>query len=365
MKELNDRIPIIAFLSGRGGVGKTLLSVNLARLLSKSRKSILLIDLDFYNRGATALLTGTVNRDAITGYALFKHAVTRKKASGDLASMLKGRKLVQAAEFLFLLPSTVTGEIVDWMEYRCESQQIAQFLSQLVRAVAEEYGIKCIVIDCRAGPDPLSIAVAGVSTHTIIVSEPDRITWDGTLNLHRYILNQYPREARVEFLINKIPEKYELDKIRAEYEEILGRFLKSLRILGYIPFEYDIFESFGEIKFVIDELARTSMSRNIASLAIELLSEIYPSLIPEEARSIEAGTLRGASRGPRSTGLRWSRIVMMAGIIYTVVGCSLLLYGNWGLRVLLAEPIRLVGAVVAGTGIIVLLVGRIAGWFRR
>jgi cellulose biosynthesis protein BcsQ len=45
---------ILAFVSGKGGVGKTMLSVAFATELSK-RKKTLLFDVDFFNRGLSGL----------------------------------------------------------------------------------------------------------------------------------------------------------------------------------------------------------------------------------------------------------------------------------------------------------------------
>jgi len=46
---------VVSFVSGKGGVGKTMLAVAFARQLSKKGKTLLL-DLDYFNRGLTGLL---------------------------------------------------------------------------------------------------------------------------------------------------------------------------------------------------------------------------------------------------------------------------------------------------------------------
>jgi cellulose biosynthesis protein BcsQ len=46
---------IVTFVSGKGGVGKTMLAVAFARELSHADKTLIL-DLDFFNRGLTGLL---------------------------------------------------------------------------------------------------------------------------------------------------------------------------------------------------------------------------------------------------------------------------------------------------------------------
>src|SRR5262249_26276565 len=46
---------LIALVSGKGGVGKTMLSVAVAKELSVSNRT-LIVDLDFFNRGLTGLM---------------------------------------------------------------------------------------------------------------------------------------------------------------------------------------------------------------------------------------------------------------------------------------------------------------------
>ena len=54
---------IIAVLSGRGGVGKTMLAVAVAKELSLQERT-LIVDLDFFNRG----LSGLMKKGTLAGY---------------------------------------------------------------------------------------------------------------------------------------------------------------------------------------------------------------------------------------------------------------------------------------------------------
>lgn len=53
---------IISIFSAKGGVGKTILSLNLAGVISNKEKKVLLIDLDLYNGGIAVALNKEVNK---------------------------------------------------------------------------------------------------------------------------------------------------------------------------------------------------------------------------------------------------------------------------------------------------------------
>ena len=58
----SDTVITFAVVSGKGGTGKTTLSVALAHELSKSG-SVLLVDLDFFNRGLSGLFADHIVQD--------------------------------------------------------------------------------------------------------------------------------------------------------------------------------------------------------------------------------------------------------------------------------------------------------------
>lgn len=181
---------IISVSAGKGGVGKTLISVNLARTLSWSGKRVLLVDMDLYNRGSTTLIAEPPITGKITVSGLMEMAhdsrITRLRKTVAETELAKTKDDEGNPIPLFLVPSTVTNSIVDWAHHTYEIGQMKEFLSRVVREISTKYDIDCVVFDCRPGPEPLFLAAAGISTEIILVTEADIVTLNGNINLYSY-----------------------------------------------------------------------------------------------------------------------------------------------------------------------------------
>jgi cellulose biosynthesis protein BcsQ len=152
----NSKSPqIISVSAGKGGAGKTLISVNLARTLSWSGKRVLLVDMDLYNRGSTTLVAEPPITGKITVAGLMEMAndtrITRLRktiAESDLAETKddEGNPIP-----LYLIPSTITNSIVDWAHHTYAIEQLKDFMAKVVLEVAPN--TTSIVLFSIAAPD--------------------------------------------------------------------------------------------------------------------------------------------------------------------------------------------------------------------
>jgi len=271
---------IISISAGKGGVGKTLISVNLARTISWSGKRVLLIDMDLYNRGSTTLVAEPPITDKLTVAGIMELALDRRITK--LRKMIAEKELARANDDegnplpLFLMPSTVTSTIVDWAHHTYEIPKLRQFMAKFIQEIANKYDIDCVIFDCRPGPEPLFLAAAGLSTEVILVTEADIITLNGNINLYSYLADVYKENSdvlrNVRFVINRLPKGQDLEHIEQRYMRRLYDLFKTRPVLASIPFDSAIFESFGQHRFVVDQLPNSPFSRHIAGIAIELFS---------------------------------------------------------------------------------------------
>ncbi|MCH7680437.1 AAA family ATPase, partial [candidate division KSB1 bacterium] len=232
---------LYAVASGKGGVGKTLLSVNLARAVSWSEKRVLLIDLDLYNRGSTTLVADKPIVDEITVAGMLEFA--QDKNAKRLKQEISEKEIVRVLDDsdnpvpIYLAPSTSTNSIVRWDQYSYDVSQLKEFMLRVVRELTKKYHLDCVVFDCRPGPEPLFLAAAGIATDIILVTEADIITLNGNINLYRYLEDAYQNNSEVlrnvRFVINRIPRGQDITHIESRYMKRQFDLFKTMKDTGY------------------------------------------------------------------------------------------------------------------------------------
>ena len=293
-----DLPQIITISSGKGGVGKTLLSVNLARTLSWSDKRILVVDLDLYNRGSTTLVADSPIIDELTVAGMLELA--QDETITRLKDEILEKEIIEVLDDsgnpipLYLLPSTTTNSIVRWDQYSYDLSQLQKFMLRAVRELTNKYDLDCVIFDCRPGPEPLFLAASGIATDIILVTEADIITLNGNINLYRYLADTYQNNSEVlrnvRFVINRIPKGQDIAHIERRYMRRLVDLFKTRPNLASIPFDNAIFQSFGQHRFVVDQLPNSPFSKNIAAISVELFSSDHDEFLSDRCRNM-ASTL--------------------------------------------------------------------------
>jgi cellulose biosynthesis protein BcsQ len=205
---------ILAVTSGKGGVGKTTISLNIARQLSLHGVRVLVGDLDIHNKGATGLFLDRVSESSPSVMRTVHESnhFDRERAA-ELANKTEPLRLDKEGRLLFL-PASAPKEMVKWNRFVAENSTIVGFFEEFFRVLAERCVVDVIVLDCYGGVDSLTVAAAGLAEDTIVVNEPDLITFSGTLLLYNYLADTYKdaaRKPRVHFVINRITSRHSFD----------------------------------------------------------------------------------------------------------------------------------------------------------
>jgi len=196
-----ENIIAIAVLSGKGGVGKSVISLNLALGLGKLGIKTLLFD----------------------------------AAGGDLVYLTNSRQPDAHQEKAVSLPITENVELyssaIADANSLFEEGDIELLINEIVDVAP---GFECILFDCLTGSGPIPYTLAGLSELSLLVTTPDPTAIAGTYLLARS-LYQDGLASRSDLLFNKIESVDEAASLKTRFDLLTGKFLShQFEQAGYI-----------------------------------------------------------------------------------------------------------------------------------
>lgn len=202
---------VLAVASGKGGVGKTLVATGLAESLASMGEKVLLLDLDFFNRGLTGMVAG-------------------EDAEGQGVRPPRFLSFPPGTLWTLGNPDPVLGDRLSVVQFpdldsdnleAASKTGLATVVSDLAEFI-EEAAKLCeathVVLDCHGGPDRLSFAACTLAHHAILVSEPDEVALHGLLNFVRMYESATGLPPKhFHLLYNKVPEGISAAFLRVTY----------------------------------------------------------------------------------------------------------------------------------------------------
>lgn len=252
---VNKAVQVIAVTGGKGGVGKTSVSVNLAIALSALGKKVLLLDADL----------GLANVDIMLGITAKRNLKDVLDGHCDLMDILvegpKGIKIVPA--------SSGTQDMVNM-----NSQQHAGLISAFSHIGSN---IDTLIIDTAAGisDSVLSFINAAQETLMVVCNEPTSIT-DAYALIK--LLNQEYGQHRFSILANMIKTNQEGRELFAKLTNVTDRFLDvALQYTGYIPFDEAMRKSIRVQNAVIEQYPKSKSAMAFKDLSQKVANWPLPS----------------------------------------------------------------------------------------
>lgn len=215
------RASVIAITSGKGGVGKTNISVNLAIKLASAGKEVVLLDADL----------GLANADVICNIDLpanLSHVIARRKDLNDvLVKAPGGFSLVGGASGLARM-----ADLTD-----ADRQRIVQAMAML------EEKADVILIDTGAGISPNVLAFTRAADHVLIVTTPEPTAITDAYAVVKVIsradkAHPFPdqSERRISLLVNQARNANEARVVHERIAKVARQFLGvSVFDAGFIP----------------------------------------------------------------------------------------------------------------------------------
>jgi flagellar biosynthesis protein FlhG len=250
------RASVIAITSGKGGVGKTNISVNLAIRLAEAGKSVVLLDADL----------GLANADVICNIDLpanLSHVIARRKDLGDvLVSAPGGFSLIGGASGLARM-----ADLTD-----ADRQRIVQAMAEL------EAQADVILIDTGAGISPNVLAFTRAADHVLVVTTPEPTAITDAYAVVKVIsradkARPYAQEndRRLSLLVNQARNENEARIVHDRIAKVARQFLGvSVFDAGYIPADDQVSAAVRKRSPFVLSAPKCAASHAIAQLAIRL-----------------------------------------------------------------------------------------------
>jgi cellulose biosynthesis protein BcsQ len=258
---------VLAFVSGKGGVGKTMLATACASCLAEKR-STLLVDLDFANRGL-GKLAGKYG-DGI--------AVSELKGIAVGANPRSGWEVFNVADTKNLWVLSPKLDLLE--EYNLKSispERLSWHLREWLDTITKELGangvrVDALVLDCHGVADPVSAVATVLSQHSLLIVEPEPVTAQGTVRFLRQIPVLAPRQkANIQVIFNRVPQGISASSLEKIFERQLSPLESCSGLLAYFPYEDYLARSAEQHALLTRDFPDSSLARRTRVWMAELL----------------------------------------------------------------------------------------------
>jgi len=247
LRRMNNPKPVkvIAVASGKGGVGKTNVSVNLSLALIETGKKVMLLDADL----------GLANVDLMLGL----------KSPYNLSHVINGERsleevIIDGPDHLKIVPAASGTQMM--------AELTPQQHAGMIRAFGElKTDVDVLVVDSSAGisDSVVSFCKAAHEVLVVVCDEPASLT-DAYALIK--VLNMDHGIQRFQVLANMVQNETEARHLYAKLNHVAGLYLDvNLNLAGYIPTDESLKKAVRKQQAVLKMFPSCPASRSFRTLA--------------------------------------------------------------------------------------------------
>ena len=251
------RARIMAITSGKGGVGKTFLSANLAAALARRGERVLVLDADLGLANLDVLLNlhpKITLHDVFTGKVQLEDAIL--PAPGGFSVLLAGSGLV---------------------EYSRLTPEVREQLLGIIDAIAPRFDH--ILLDTGAGISDVVLYAVSLADDVIVLATPEPTSMtDAYATIKLLATQQQRREMRV--VVNQVGRLGEARTICGQLQLVVDRFVTPLlppgsgapvlELIGEVPLDPAVRESVQKRRLLLEILPGCAAAQAVEAIAAKI-----------------------------------------------------------------------------------------------
>ena len=244
-----QEIKVVTVTSGKGGVGKSSIAVNLAIALSRLGIRVLVVDADF----------GLANVDVMLG-------VTSKY---NVSHFLRGEKgLHEIVQLGYEGVRFISGGSGVYELMKMDESQLRRLMEGLTRLDAP---VDFIIIDTGAGINDNILQMVLASSETILVTTPEPTA---ILDAYAFVktIDGKNRAHPIHIIMNKCDNRKEAQRVQDGFRAVVEKHLhKQINQLGAVMYDHDVPLSIKRQTPIIVSDPEGNTARSIVAIARALL----------------------------------------------------------------------------------------------
>jgi flagellar biosynthesis protein FlhG len=251
---------VVAVTSGKGGVGKTFVSANLAAALAKRGLRVLVLDADLGLANLDVVLNlypKVTLHDVFTGKAKLEEAIIR--APGGFSVLLAGSGMVEY--------SRLTPEVRD------------DFL-RIMSGLVPHYDI--VLLDTGAGISDVVLFAVSLASEVIVVATPEPTSLTDAYATIKVLVGQQKRQT-VRMVINQTARLGDGRAITVQLQQVLDRFVTTepgrpikLVHMGDIPADPAVRQAIMRRQLLIQSTPGSPAAMAVTQLAQKMHETVIP-----------------------------------------------------------------------------------------